>query len=125
MSDRITKTDIEEKMRLLTERTGREYQLERWSPGDGWSRNQLLMKNEETDSLTNITNPMKTREMYQFIRGYLDISRALETRDDVEEPPYMWRYREDDDYGYIDFLMPTEPTEDFSGDGEVSIITWR
>ena len=44
------------------------------------------------------------------------------------EPPYLWRYREEDDRGeFLDMLFIEEPSRSFqeSNPGEVTIITWR
>lgn len=128
MTDRVTKSDVEGKMEMLSEKTGREYRLERWSPGDGWTRNQLLMKDDRRDSLVTVTNVLKTREMYQFIRGYLRTERLLRTDGEVDYPPYLWRYREEDGgEEFMDVLFITEPSESFqkSNPGETTIITWR
>lgn len=46
----------------------------------------------------------------------------------IDEPPYLWRYREKDQYGnYMDVLFIKEPSKSFQegNPGETAIITWR
>lgn len=78
----VTVKDLEEKIEKVSEETGLNLSLDRWSPGDGWTRNQLFVS-DENDSLTHqISEVMKTREMYKYLEGYLEINRAIEINEE-------------------------------------------
>lgn len=79
MTERVTSTVIEEELEKLSTATGREFQLDSWAPGDGWSRYQLFLKNEDGPhrGLQRVTNVLNNREMYNFIRGYIKIRKMI------------------------------------------------
>lgn len=77
MTEQITSSDIDTELEKLSTVTGREFQLDSWSPGDGWTRYQLFLKNEDNSGLHRVSRVMNNREMYSFIRGYIKVRKTL------------------------------------------------
>lgn len=76
---RVTSSVIDEELEKLSIATGREFQLDSWSPGDGWTRYQLFLKNEDNSGLHKVSEVRNNREMYNFIRGYIKVRKTIKS----------------------------------------------
>lgn len=76
---RITKSNIEDELEKLAEKTDQTFKVDSWSAKDG-SYHQLYIQNDDS-SVSTIGSGMSTREMYHYLKGYREISREEEEWD--------------------------------------------
>lgn len=70
---RISANDLEEQLERLCGFTNQNFYFSSWSTGQR-RLHQLYLSGDE-DDIAVVSDPISTREMYQFIEGYIELSK--------------------------------------------------
>jgi len=76
--------DLERKIENIKEKTGVSLNIDRWRPGDGWTRNQLFVEGEDGVLTHQVSEVMSTKEMDRYLEGFIEINRAVEMDQEEE-----------------------------------------